>query len=71
MIAGYAKAGQVFKEKEYTDAAVTAADFVLTNMRDKKDGRLLPHLRGRRRARSRPRRAPRSSTTTPTSFTAC
>jgi uncharacterized protein YyaL (SSP411 family) len=40
MIAGYAKAGQVFKEKAYTDAAATAADFVLTKMRDK-DGRLL------------------------------
>ena len=40
MIAGYAKAGQVFKEKAYTDAAVTAAEFILTKMRDK-DGRLL------------------------------
>jgi uncharacterized protein len=40
MIAGYAKAGQVFKEKAYTDAAAAAADFVLTKMRDK-DGRLL------------------------------
>jgi uncharacterized protein YyaL (SSP411 family) len=39
MIAGYAKAGQVFKEKAYTDAAARAADFVLTQMRDK-DGRL-------------------------------
>jgi uncharacterized protein YyaL (SSP411 family) len=40
MIAGYAKAGRVFKEKAYTDAAATAADFVLTKMRDK-EGRLL------------------------------
>jgi len=40
MIAGYAKAGQVFKEKAYTDAAAKAADFILAKMRDK-DGRLL------------------------------
>jgi uncharacterized protein YyaL (SSP411 family) len=40
MIAGYARAGQVFKEKAYTKAAATAADFILTKMRDK-DGRLL------------------------------
>lgn len=40
MIAGYAKAGQVFKEKAYTDAAIKAADFILAKMRDK-DGRLL------------------------------
>jgi uncharacterized protein YyaL (SSP411 family)/archaellum component FlaG (FlaF/FlaG flagellin family) len=40
MIAGYATAGRVFKEKAYTDAAAKAADFVLANMRDK-DGRLL------------------------------
>ena len=40
MIAGYAKAGQVFNEKAYTSAAASAADFVLTKMRDK-DGRLL------------------------------
>ena len=39
MIAGYATAGRVFKEKAYTGAAATAADFVLTKMRDK-DGRL-------------------------------
>jgi uncharacterized protein YyaL (SSP411 family) len=36
MIAGYAKAGQVFEEKAYTAAAAAAADFVLTNMRDKR-----------------------------------
>ncbi len=39
MIAGYAKAGAVFKDKAYTQAAADAADFVLTKMRDK-DGRL-------------------------------
>ncbi len=39
MIAGYAKAGQVFKEPEYTKAAATAAEFILTKMRNK-DGRL-------------------------------
>ncbi|MBM3981372.1 MAG: DUF255 domain-containing protein [Planctomycetes bacterium] len=39
MIAGYAKAGLVFKDKAYTAAAATAADFVLKQMRDK-DGRL-------------------------------
>jgi uncharacterized protein YyaL (SSP411 family) len=40
MIAGYATAGQVLKHKEYVDAAARAADFILTNLRDK-DGRLL------------------------------
>ncbi len=40
MIAGYARAGKVFNNKEYVKAATTAADFVLTKMRDK-DGRLL------------------------------
>ncbi|MBN9118386.1 MAG: hypothetical protein J0I06_04355 [Planctomycetes bacterium] len=39
MIAGYATAGRVFKEKAWTDAAAAAAEFVLTKMRDK-DGRL-------------------------------
>ncbi len=39
MIAGYAKAGLVFKDKTYTSAAATAADFVLKQMRDK-EGRL-------------------------------
>jgi uncharacterized protein len=39
MIAGYAKAGQVFKHAEYVKAAARAADFILTRMRDK-DGRL-------------------------------
>jgi uncharacterized protein YyaL (SSP411 family) len=39
MIAGYARAGQVFKNAEYVKAAAAAADFVLTRMRDK-DGRL-------------------------------
>ena len=39
MIAGYAKAGQVFKDKTYTQAAADAADFILAKMRDK-DGRL-------------------------------
>jgi uncharacterized protein YyaL (SSP411 family) len=39
MIAGYARAGQVFKDAEYTKAATTAADFILTKMRHK-DGRL-------------------------------
>jgi hypothetical protein len=40
MIAGYAKAGLVFKNKEYLTTAATAADFLLTKMTDK-DGRLL------------------------------
>ena len=40
MIAAYAKAGQVFNNKEWTRAAATAADFILSKMRDK-DGRLL------------------------------
>jgi uncharacterized protein YyaL (SSP411 family) len=39
MIAGYARAGQVFKNAEYIKAATTAANFILTRMRDK-DGRL-------------------------------
>ncbi|MBA4065544.1 MAG: hypothetical protein C0501_17880 [Isosphaera sp.] len=39
MIAGYARAGQVFGNKEWVAAAAAAADFVLTKMRDK-DGRL-------------------------------
>lgn len=40
MIAGYARAGQVFKNPQYVQAAATAADFILTTMRDK-NGRLL------------------------------
>jgi uncharacterized protein YyaL (SSP411 family) len=40
MIAGYAKAAEVFGEKAYRDAAAKAADFLLTKMRTK-DGRLL------------------------------
>jgi uncharacterized protein YyaL (SSP411 family) len=39
MIAGYARAGQVFKNSEYLKAAARAADFMLTRMRDQ-DGRL-------------------------------
>jgi uncharacterized protein YyaL (SSP411 family) len=39
MVAAYAKAGEVFKEKAYTDAAAKAADFLLTTMRGK-GGRL-------------------------------
>jgi uncharacterized protein YyaL (SSP411 family) len=39
MIAGFARAGQVFKNNDYIKAATTAADFILTKMRDK-DGRL-------------------------------
>ncbi len=39
MIAGYARAGQVFGDKDYILAASTAADFILAKMRDK-DGRL-------------------------------
>jgi uncharacterized protein YyaL (SSP411 family) len=39
MIAGYARAGQVFANKEYIQAATRAADFILSKMRDK-DGRL-------------------------------
>ena len=40
MIAGYARAGKVFKKLDYTQAAARAADFILSRMRDK-DGRLL------------------------------
>ena len=40
MIAGYAKAGEVFENPEYVKAAANAADFLLAKMRDK-DGRLL------------------------------
>lgn len=40
MIAGYARAGKVFKVRDYTNAATRAADFILDRMRDK-DGRLL------------------------------
>ncbi len=40
MIAAYAKAGEVLKEKKYTEAAAKAAEFLLKNLRDK-DGRLL------------------------------
>jgi uncharacterized protein YyaL (SSP411 family) len=40
MIAGYAKAGEVFKEKSFTDAAAKAADFLLTKLRTP-DGRLM------------------------------
>ncbi len=40
MIAGYAKAGEVFKEKSFTDAAIKSADFLLKSMRTK-EGRLL------------------------------
>ena len=39
MIAGYARAGEVFQNPEYVKAAARAADFILTKMRDK-DGRL-------------------------------
>jgi uncharacterized protein YyaL (SSP411 family) len=39
MIAGYAKAGQVFNNRDYIQAASRAADFILTTMRTK-DGRL-------------------------------
>jgi uncharacterized protein YyaL (SSP411 family) len=40
MIGAYAKAGEVFKNPAYTDAARKAADFVLRTMKGK-DGRLL------------------------------
>ncbi len=39
MIAGLAKAGEVFQDKEYTQMAITAANFLLTKMRGN-DGRL-------------------------------
>ncbi|MFO0823864.1 MAG: hypothetical protein U0792_12255 [Gemmataceae bacterium] len=39
MIAGYARAGQVFENKDYIAVASTAAEFILSRMRDK-DGRL-------------------------------
>ncbi|QEL20382.1 DUF255 domain-containing protein [Limnoglobus roseus] len=37
MIAGYARAGEVFQSKEFTAAAAKAADFLLTKMRGKDD----------------------------------
>jgi uncharacterized protein YyaL (SSP411 family) len=40
MIAGWAKAGEVFQNKAFTDAAAKAADFLLKTMRTK-DGRLM------------------------------
>jgi hypothetical protein len=40
MIAGYAKAGEVFKDKHFTNAAAKAAEFLLKTMRAK-DGRLM------------------------------
>ncbi len=40
MIAGYARAGEVFRQKGFTDAAAKAADFLWTTMRTK-DGRLM------------------------------
>jgi uncharacterized protein YyaL (SSP411 family) len=40
MIAGCAKAGEVFQDKDFTQMAITAADFLLSKMRGK-DGRLL------------------------------
>ena len=40
MIAAYAVAGEVLKDKQYTQAAVKAAEFLLKSLRDK-DGRLL------------------------------
>jgi hypothetical protein len=40
MMAAYARAGEVFKEKAYLDTATRAADFLLTKLRDK-DRRLL------------------------------
>jgi uncharacterized protein YyaL (SSP411 family) len=40
MVAGYATAGAVFKDKEFLAAAARAADFLLTTMRTK-DGRLM------------------------------
>lgn len=40
MIAGYARAGEVFKNPEYVKAATKAADFLLKNLRNK-DGRLM------------------------------
>jgi uncharacterized protein YyaL (SSP411 family) len=39
MIAGYARAGKVFKNSDYLKSAIGAADFILTKMGDK-DGRL-------------------------------
>jgi hypothetical protein len=39
MIAGYARAGKVFKNPDFVKSAATAADFILTTMRDK-NGRL-------------------------------
>ncbi|MCL4112906.1 UNVERIFIED_CONTAM: hypothetical protein GTU68_045041 [Idotea baltica] len=45
MIKAYAKAGSAFERKDYTDAAIKAADFVLTQLRDK-DGRLMRTWRG-------------------------
>ena len=44
MIAAFAKAGRVFENKKYTDAAEKAADFI--NSKLTKDGRLLHRYRG-------------------------
>ena len=45
MIAGYAKAAEVFKEKAYRDAAAKAADFLLTKMRTDNPLSTYPRLR--------------------------
>jgi uncharacterized protein YyaL (SSP411 family) len=45
MIKAYAAAGAAFERTDYTDAAVKAAKFLLTELRDK-DGRLLRTWRG-------------------------
>jgi uncharacterized protein len=45
MIAGMAKAGRTFKEPHLIKAAESAAAFVLTQLRDKKSGRLIHRFR--------------------------
>ena len=40
-MSGFARAGQVFGEKQYTDRAVRAAEFLRTHMYDKDSGTLL------------------------------
>ncbi|UCH88621.1 MAG: thioredoxin domain-containing protein [Thermoplasmata archaeon] len=44
MIAAFAKAAQIFNDKQYTDAASKSVDFIMKNLRDSK-GRLLHRYR--------------------------
>ena len=64
MIAAFAKAGAVFGDDEYVDAAAGAADFILGHLRDA-DGRLFRTGSGD----GQPRSSTATSKTTPTSPT--